>query len=99
VAVFYSNEALEDLNGIDEFLSDVSPAGLRNVFNSIKNLVERIEAHPKIGRPVRGESIRVIVETKCQYIVAYGLKGNHVWILRVYHTRRMPLNFAELSLP
>ncbi len=92
-------EALNDLSGLDAYLSDKSPQGLRNVIAAIKKNFELIELFPKSGKETDLKNVRVSIDARYGYIIPYYLKGDVIWILRVYHAKRSPIDYSNLSLP
>jgi toxin ParE1/3/4 len=99
VSLRFTPEALQDLEDIDTWLSDRSPQGLRNVLGALKQAFLLIERNPGVGKPTRRERVRIFVEPRFRYLVPYYIKGEDVWILRVYHSRRSPLQLDETVLP
>jgi toxin ParE1/3/4 len=99
VSLRFTPEALQGLEDIDAWLSDRSPQGLRNVLDALKQTFLLIERNPGVGKPARRERVRTFVEPRYRYLVPYYLKGEDVWILRVYHSRRSPLQLDEMRLP
>jgi toxin ParE1/3/4 len=92
-------EALHDLSGLDAYLSDKSPLGLRNVIAAIKKNFELIELFPKSGKETDLINVRVSIEVRYGYIIPYYIKGDFIWILRVYHAKRAPIDYTNLTLP
>lgn len=95
----FTQQAMSDLNEIDAYLSDKSPQGLNNVILSLKATFEHIEAHPHLGRGTQSEHLRVAVEPRYKHVIPYWINGADIWVLRVYHSRRTPLDYSALSLP
>jgi len=94
-----TQEALSDLAGIDAHLFDRSPQGLVNVIESIKHTLDVIESMPRIGRKTQIDNLHIFYETKYNHIIPYYLKGDTIWVLRVYDSRRPPLDIESLRLP
>ncbi len=99
MALRFTPEALLDLSEADQYLSGRSPQGLANVLASLKRTFANIESNIYYGRPLRGDSVRLAVEPRYDYLIPYYLKGGDIWILRVYHSRRPPLGYAAIELP
>lgn len=99
MALFLTREAMRDLSEIDAFLADRSPPGLSRVIASIKSSLTAMETMPRIGRETAVSGVRVYVETRYGYIIPYLLKGDDVWVLRVYDSRRPPLDIDSLGAP
>lgn len=99
MALRFTREAFQDLEDMDSYLSDRSPQGLRNVLDALKETFLLIERNPGIGKPTRRERVRTFVEARYRYLVPYYVKDEDVWILRVYHPKRSPLDVGEMRLP
>jgi toxin ParE1/3/4 len=99
VPLRFTPEALKDFEDIDIWLSDRSSQGLRNVLGALKQAFMLIEQNPGVGKPTRRERVRIFVERRYRYLVPFYMKGEDVWILRVYHSRRSPLQMGEMRLP
>ncbi len=97
--VKFTAEAFADLNELDTYLAERSPLGLLRVTAAIKEVFKQIDRYPKIGRATQDERLRVTVEPHYGYIIPYFLATDGIWIVRVYHARRAPLDFSTLKLP
>jgi plasmid stabilization system protein ParE len=95
----FNQEALHDLSGLDAYFSDKSPQGLRNVITAIKKNFDLIELFPKSGKETDVKNVRISIEPHYGYVIPYYLKGEEIWILRVYNARRAPLDYTNLILP
>jgi toxin ParE1/3/4 len=94
-----TREAFRDLSDVDAYLADKSPQGLRNVIAALKKNLDLMESFPNSGKETDVEDIRISVEPRYGYIIPYYIKGDEIWILRVYHSRRIPLDYTSLKLP
>ena len=99
MALRFTSEALNDLNELDVYLSDKSPQGLRNVLAALKKTFQLIGGNAFLGRPTSREGVRVSIEPTYKYVIPYYDDGSDLWILRVYHARRAPLDYLTLELP
>ncbi len=95
----FTGQAFNDLNDLDQYLADKSPQGLQNVLKSLRTSFDTILGNPFAGYATRTENIRVMVEPVYKYILPYYVDGSSIWILRVYHPRRAPLDYSALALP
>ena len=95
----FTLEAFNDLNDLDAFLADKSPQGLRNVLAALKNTFNLIEGNPSLGRPTSRHGVRVAIEPSYKYVIPYLEDGANIWILRVHHARRAPLDYLMIELP
>ena len=97
MALRFTPDALNDLDQLEDYLVDKSPQGLRNVLTALQKAFRRILENPSLGRPTIRTGVRIAVETKYQYLIPYFDDGIDIWILRVYHPRRKPID--ELQKP
>lgn len=97
MALRFTSDAFNDLDHLELYLGDRSPQGLRNVLTALQKTFRRISDNPSLGRPTIRTGVHVAVETKYQYLIPYYDDGSDIWILRVYHPRRLPLD--DLSQP
>ncbi len=99
MAIQFTPGAFRDIGDIEDYLSDRSPEGLRNVLASLKRTFINIERNTNYGRPTPRVGVRIAVEPRYRYVIPYYVQGENVWILRVYHSRRVPLDPAAIELP
>jgi len=83
--------AEKDLHSIEAYIRQDNPSvAVRSVLR-ILEAVEGLLAYPNLGRPGRVPGTRELVVSSTPYIVAYRVRENVIWILRVIHaTRRWP---------
>jgi plasmid stabilization system protein ParE len=99
MALRFTPEAFNDLNDLDAYLSDKSPKGLRNVLGALKKTFQLIEGNAFLGRPTSRYGVRVAIEPTYKYVIPYYDNGANIWVPRVYHSRRAPLDYLVLDLP
>ena len=99
MALRFTPEAFNDLNELDAYLTDKSPKGLQNVLAALKRVFRLIEGNAFIGRPTSRDGIRVAIEPSYKYVIPYYDDGSDIWVLRVYHSRRAPLDYLTLETP
>lgn len=99
MALRFTPEAFNDLNELDAYLTDKSPKGLQNVLAALKRVFSLIEGNAFIGRPTSRDGIRVAIEPSYKYVIPYYDDGSDIWVLRVYHSRRAPLDYLTLETP
>jgi plasmid stabilization system protein ParE len=99
VAIQFTPGAFRDIGDIEDYLSDRSPDGLRNVLASLKRTFLNIDRNANYGRPTQRTGVRIAIEPRYKYWIPYYVKGDTVWILRVYHSRRVPLDLAAIEIP
>ena len=88
--IIWSEQSLQDLESIAEYISRDSPHYARLFVESIFQYVEMLENFPAIGRKVPeadSESIREIIYKR--YRIIYQYHHNEIEILAVIHGSRL----------
>jgi toxin ParE1/3/4 len=86
--------AERDLEALTDYIAMDNPQAALQIFTTIRRSVERLAAHPHLGRAGRVERTRELVIPGLPYIVVYTLTSEEVRILAVLHTaRRWPKRF------
>ena len=96
--VVFTREAKADLDELREWLEPLSTGGLANVVASIRSRIELGLSNPRIGRLTPRDDVRELVEPKYGFIIPYYVKADRFYVLRVYRTRRKPLDYESLNL-
>jgi toxin ParE1/3/4 len=88
----WSDEALEDLRSLRDYVSADNPVVAQKLALQIVNSVEtNLPDNPHMGRPGRVNGTRELVITNTSYIVPYRVHSGVIQVLRVYHgARRWP---------
>jgi toxin ParE1/3/4 len=83
--------ALRNLDAETGFIAEDDPEAARVVVERVLTAVAMLVAQPGLGRPGRVANTRELVVRGTRYIVPYRVRGDHVEVLRVFHTsRRLP---------
>ncbi len=84
----YTDEAIEDLKRLREFIAIHNPAAASRVAAELVGKIELLPDFPKMGTPVDlapvPDSVRDMIFGK--YVVRYSVHASAVIILRVWHT-------------
>jgi plasmid stabilization system protein ParE len=87
VKLVYTDEAIEDLKRLREFIAVHNPAAAARIATVLVGKIELLPDFPKWGVPVElapvPESVRDIVFGK--YVVRYSVHASAIIILRVWH--------------
>jgi toxin ParE1/3/4 len=88
----WSDEALDDLRSLYDYISADNPIAAQKLAMAIVNSIKtNLPGNPRIGRPGRINGTRELVITNTPYIVPYRVTSGVIQILRVYHgARRWP---------
>lgn len=83
----YTDEAIEDLKRLREFIAAHNPSAAARIAAELVGKIELLPDFPKMGAPVEmapvPDSIRDMVFGK--YIVRYSVHASAIIILRVWH--------------
>jgi len=92
-AIEYSQQALDDITRLVDFLIEQDTNAALATFDIIENGITLLELHPEIGRPVPDSSVRklVISRGKTGYIALYEFieSLDKVLILAIRHQREV----------
>jgi len=87
VKLVYTDEAIEDLKRLREFIAIHNPSAAARIAIELVGKIELLPDFPKIGTPVEmapvPDSIRDMVFGK--YVVRYSVHTSAIIILRVWH--------------
>jgi plasmid stabilization system protein ParE len=87
VRLVYTDEAIEDLMRLREFIADHNPSAARKIAAELVDKVELLPDFPEMGAPVEVApipgSIRDMVFGKC--VVRYSVHESAIIILREWH--------------
>ncbi|GAA3589554.1 MULTISPECIES: type II toxin-antitoxin system RelE/ParE family toxin [Marinobacter] len=83
----YTDEAIEDLKRLREFIAVHNPSAASRIAAELVTKIELLPDFPKMGTPVEmaplPDSIRDMVFGN--YVVRYSVHGSAIIILRVWH--------------
>jgi len=87
VKLVYTDEAIDDLKRLREFVAVHSPSSAARIATELVGKIELLPDFPKMGAPVEmapvPDSVRDMVFGK--YIVRYSVHASAIIILRVWH--------------
>lgn len=90
MTLIWSPEALRDLSDIRAFISQDDPNAAKIIVTRIVRLVsEQLPDNPELGRPGRVSNTHELIISNTPFVVPYRIRGEHIDILRVYHSARM----------
>lgn len=91
----FSTPALVDLEELRTYLKDLSPQGLQNVTDEIERTVYGIPDSIARGRRTSRDDVFEKLTPKYKYLIPYTLRDNILYVLRVYHPSRKPLDYGN----
>jgi plasmid stabilization system protein ParE len=87
MSLLYSEEALEDLIRLREFIAAKNPSAANRIAAELLKGIENLKTFPSLGVEVRRatdpKSLRDLVLS--HYIVRYLIAGSTIYILRIWH--------------
>jgi len=85
----FSDEAVADLEGISDYLSERNAEAAARVLSHIIAAIKRAcifpEAAPEVDEPGAIPGTRKLVETQYRYVVYYRVTGRTLVVIRVFH--------------
>lgn len=87
--IVWFRRAIADLEEARDYIANHDPEAARRVASAIVDAVERLTAHPAVGRPGRVPGTRELVVSRTPYVIPYRVREGVVEILRVFHARRL----------
>jgi len=82
--------ALKNFDQEAEYIAEDNPVAAAKMVEKIIYAVGLLSSNPSIGRTGRIHGTRELIIDSISYIIPYRIRGNHVEILRVFHTSRKP---------
>lgn len=83
-----TQKALDDLEYIRGHLQERSPQGRRSVMSDIDAVFELLESGLIRGRNTPRDDVFEMVSVKYGYVIPYTVRGQDVFVLRVYDSRQ-----------
>ena len=86
--IVWFRSAIADLEEARAYIANDNPQAARRVASAIVDAVDRLAAHPAVGRAGRVAGTRELVVSRTPYVIPYRVREGVVEILRVFHARR-----------
>jgi toxin ParE1/3/4 len=86
--VVWSRRALRHLTHVRDYIAKDDPTAADWIASRILESVERLAAHPHIGRSGRIVGTRELVVSGTPYIVPYRIRDDQLELLAVFHGRQ-----------
>ena len=93
--IHFTENATTDIQELESYLGDLSPSGLKNVVADIKETIRKIPGSIVKGRPTPRDDVFEKLTPKYKYIIPYTIEDNTLYVLRVYHPSRKPLDYED----
>lgn len=91
-----TTSAAQDFEELRKYLAGRSHTGLQSVLADIEETIRSIPDNLLLGRATPRDDVRERITPKYRYLIPYYVRGDIVYILRVYHPKRAPLDYDRL---
>ena len=88
--------ALRDFEEVRLYLSKRSYDGLKNVLEDIESTILSIPDNLLAGRLTPRDDVRERITPKYGYKIPYLVRGDILYVLRVYHPKRRPIDYENI---
>ena len=92
----FTRLALQDFEEIRLYLAERSYDGLKNVLDDIETTIVSIPNNLLMGRQTPRDDVRERITPKYRYNIPYYVRGDVVYVLRVYHPKRQPIDYESV---
>lgn len=86
--IIWTEPAARALESIQDYIARDKRRAAWEVAQRVRQAVNQLEEHPKVGRPGRVRGALELVIPGLPYVVPYRIKGRDIQILSVFHARR-----------
>ena len=97
VRVRYTTPALEDLDGILNYVATRSPQGAQKVKARLRLLIGLLPAHPLMGARTDDPAIRRLIIAPFPYLLFYEVLDDEIIIHAIRHAARDPGSMPGLG--
>lgn len=84
--IVWRSAAERDLEYASDYIAARNPDAALRVEHRLRTVIEHLHLFPRSGRIGRLLGTREVVLTEYPYVIRYRLAGDHVQILRIFHT-------------
>ncbi len=92
----FTTLALQDLEELRLYFSERTETGLANILSEIETTIKTIPENVAIGRKTPRDDVREKITKKYGFLIPYHIRGNTVYILRIYRGVRKPLDYENV---
>ncbi len=92
----FTTLALQDLEELRVYFSERTEIGLQNILADIETSIKIIPDNLAIGRPTPRDDVREKITPKYGFLIPYYVRGETLYILRIYRGMRKPLDYDEI---
>lgn len=91
----FTAPAQQDLKELRDYLEPLSPSGFKNVVSDIEKTVKEIPGSISRGFRTPRDDVWEKITPAYKYRIPYHIKNNVLYVLRVYHPSRKPLDYGS----
>jgi plasmid stabilization system protein ParE len=84
--------ALKDLDELRKY----SLSGLNNIISDIESVIRDIPVSVSRGRKTPRDDVWERIAPKYKFVIPYYIRGDTLYILRIYHTKRDKLDYTRI---
>jgi toxin ParE1/3/4 len=95
----FVDPALQDLEELRLYLTERSPSGYSNVITEIQTTVRSLPNSLSKGRATPRDDVWEKITPRYKFIIPYHVRGDIIYVLRVYRSNRQSLNYSDLHIP
>ena len=85
MTIAWSPRAIEHLAHLRAYIAQDNPKAAVRIAGTLLEAIERLAGLPNLGRPGRVAGTRELVVPGTPYIIAYGLRGDRLEVIAVFH--------------
>jgi toxin ParE1/3/4 len=97
--IAFTVEAKADLDELRIYLNPLNPTGLKRVVSAVEKRILLAAEYPASGRQSPRDDVREAIEVRYGFLNPYLVKGNTLFVLRIYRGVRKPLDYELLPSP
>ena len=94
--IIYTRKAKQDLARVRDHYEPLSQISLQNIVDDIVTVIEDLPHSISRGRNTPHEGVWEKISPKYSYLIPYHIYEGKLFILRVFHTSRDTLDYAEI---
>ena len=88
--LIWTSRALDDIDGITDFLSEKNPIAAQELAIRCFDIVKNLQSHPELGRASALSDSRELIVSGTNYLIGYRVLPDRIEVLGVWHGRRLP---------
>ena len=86
--IVWSPRAIEHLAHLRSYIARDNPKAANQIATTLLDAIERLAERPNLGGPGRVVGTRELVVPGTRYVIPYGLRGDRLEVIAVFHVRQ-----------